>query len=126
MAKLNKQQFAVMLLDFSKAYDRVSIPGLIIKLHEAGISPAIVLLINDWLTGRSNRVMHNGYSSQVFTPQNGIIQGSPLSVCLWLLYIDKIDVETEDLIFMDDTALVVSAPNNKSLEEQMEARRVAH
>ena len=61
-------------------------------------------------------------------PRMELFRDRPLSVCLWLLYIDKIDVETEDLIFMDDTALVVSAPNNKSLEEQMEAkaRRVAH
>ena len=60
MAKLDGQRFGAVFLDFSKAYDRVSVPKLIIKLRRSGLNPALIASINNWLTKQKNRVLRNG------------------------------------------------------------------
>jgi hypothetical protein len=55
---------AAILLDVSKAYDRVWKIGLIYKLHTAEISDSRLLLVASYLTVRKFRVKMEGTISE--------------------------------------------------------------
>jgi len=110
VAYVNDKQFAFLCLDFQKAYDRVNPFILLRKLATQGIPTYIVRYCLHWIVNRSFRVLHHGIESDEFVPLNGLPQGSPLSVILWLLFINDIDVDDDTSnIFMDDTAIWSSA-----------------
>ena len=50
-------------LDFSKAFDTVSHSSLVIKLRKCGIDEQTVNWIENWLTGRVQRVVISSIES---------------------------------------------------------------
>ena len=66
------------------------------------------------LTGRRNRLRFDDYLSEWFDLDNGIIQGDPLSMLLYLFYnADMLDImqgrQEVCLGYVDDMALVATA-----------------
>ena len=57
------KQTDVILLDFSKAFDRVAHKRLCHKLCHLGINVSLLDWINHFLTGRTQRVIVNGEES---------------------------------------------------------------
>ncbi len=124
MAHEHEESFGLLALDFSKAYDRVNPFILLKKLADAKIDPVIIKYVHDWMTERSYRVLHQKFESKEFTPTNGLPQGSPLSVMLWLVFINDIDVDDNNSnIFMDDTALWASGSDEEIIQELGEKLR---
>lgn len=110
ITQVQRKQFVLLTLDFSKAYDRVNPFVLLAKLIEVNTPTYIIYYVYNWMIDRSFRVLYHGAISQSFTPRNGLPQGSPLSVILWLCFINDIDVDdSSSNIFMDDTAIWASA-----------------
>ena len=106
LAAAKETQFALLCLDFSKAYDRVNPFILLQKLAKNGIPTYILRYTLNWIYNRSFKVIHHGTLSDEFLSINGLPQGSPLSVILWLMFINDIDIDEESSnIFMDDTAI---------------------
>ena len=62
--------------DISKTYERVWRNGLLFKLKQNGFSGNLFQLIKSFLSGRFQRVILNGQTSDWETIQAGIIQGS--------------------------------------------------
>ena len=65
------QYFGAILLDYSKAYDRVNRSLLLIKLVDAGISPELIKAVYSWLNGREYRVTRKGDISDPRGATNG-------------------------------------------------------
>ena len=71
-------------LDLSNAYDRVSIPGLLLKLSDLGFSGETLRWFSSFLTNRQQCVRVNGSSSDTQCLISGIPQGTvlgPLLTC---------------------------------------------
>ena len=71
-------QNILILLDFSKAFDKVAHEKLLSKLHFYGIRGNILNLIKDFLDNRAQSVILNGTNSDNIAVSSGVPQGSVL------------------------------------------------
>ena len=74
---------AVVFIDLSKAFDKIWIDGLIIKLFNMGICGYMLQWIRDYLTNRAFQVNNNNTLSDIVVLENGLPQGSCLSPTLF-------------------------------------------
>ena len=75
-----------MFLDISKAIDRVWYKGLLFILKQNGASGNLFHLITSSLSGRFQRVVLNGQTSDCATIQADVPQGSILGVLFFLIH----------------------------------------
>ena len=55
-------------LDFQKAFDKVSHSKLIVKMARYGIDDGVVRWVGNWLSGRRQRVVIEGVTSEWRSP----------------------------------------------------------
>ena len=117
--ELQFEETRAVFLDLSKAFDRVWHEGLIYKLKCSGVSGDLLLLIQNFLSDRQQRVVLNGKCSNWATVSAGVPQGSVLGPLLFLIYINDIvdNVHCDIKLFADDTSLFSVVRNNESSEE---------
>ena len=77
----------VAFLDFAKAFDKVSHPHLFNKLQSYAIKGQLLEWINNFLLGRKQRVVINGYESNWLKVASGVPQQSNLGPLIFLIYI---------------------------------------
>ena len=68
----------VLLLDFSKAFDKIDHHILIRKIEEMAIDPVLIEWVKQFLTGRKQRVNIGKYTSN-FEPVNGGVPQGPMA-----------------------------------------------
>ena len=105
---LDKQSSVdVILLDFAKAFDKVSHAHLLVKLPHYGIKGQMLNWIRDFLTSRKQRVVIEGHSSDWLNVTCGVPQGSIIGLLLFLVYINDLpsSVSCNSDLFANDTAL---------------------
>ena len=112
----------VVVLDISKAFDRVWHAGLLHKRKSYGISSQIFGLISSFLSNRQLRVVLDGKSSQEYPVNAGVPQGSILGPTLLLLCINDLpdDVICNIAIYADDTTLYSKCDLASDLWQQLE------
>lgn len=91
--------------DFKKAYDTVAQWLLIAKMKALGIGSPLINWIEDRISGIGLRVVYDGILSKEFLMESGILQGSPLSSLLFLIFINDIGERVKFslyLLFADD------------------------
>ena len=96
-----------ILLDLSKAFDKVWHDGLMYKLKRLGICGKYYGLIHSLLNDRHQRVVLNGQCSNWSKIKAGVPQGSILGPLLFLVYINDLTegLTTNAKLFVDDTSL---------------------
>ena len=104
-----KQQIDAVLLDFSKAFDKVDHEGLILKLKHLGICNPLLEWIRSFLIGRSQKVIVDGMASNPKPVLSGVPQGTVLGPLFFLVYINDISEGltegTKISLFADDSLL---------------------
>ena len=110
-------QTDVILLDFSKAFDKVSHPHLSAKLNHYGIRDNTLEWINSFLSNRKQSVSVNGTHSSWVNVTSGVPQGSVLGPVLFLLYINDINdhIQSTIKLFADDSILYREIQNPQDL-----------
>ena len=100
-------------LDISKAFDKVYHEGLLYKLRQLGIEGKLLQWIKSYLTGRQQRVVLNGASSEYKCTNAGVPQGSILGPLLFLVFINDIvlNINSKIYIFADDTSIMRQITN---------------
>ena len=103
---MGKQTYLI-LLDFSKAFDKVAHEKLISKLHFYGIRAKTLSWIKDFLDSHSQAVVLTGVKSDTIAVSSGVPQGSILGPILFLAYINDLpdQVKSRVRLIADDTAI---------------------
>ena len=111
-------QTDLILLDFSKAFDKVNHLKLLYKLHQHGVQGATLQWVKSFLIGRRQSVLVNGETSDEVPVTSGVPQGSVLGPLLFLLYINDLpeNLISQVRLFADDTAVYITV-NNAAQEE---------
>ena len=103
----NSLEVRSVYLDMSKAFDKVWHEGLIFKLKQNGIEGKLLVLFQNYLNNRRQRVVVNGTESNWGIIQAGVPQGSVLGPLLFLVYINNLEncIKSSVKFFADDTSL---------------------
>ena len=99
----------VIALDIAGAFDRVWHQGLTAKLRSLGVRGALLQLIQDYLQGRTLRVVINGQTSAKHPIKASVPQGSVLGPLLWNVFFnDILQLVPEAQAYADDCTLSFS------------------
>ena len=112
----------VIFFDFKKAFDRVCLPGLILKLEAAGLQGKALEWCKSFLLDRCQRVCVGGQVSSIAPLFAGVPQGAILSPLLFSLYINDV-VESTDAnfnLFADDTSAYVCDKSASALQVKLQ------
>ena len=106
-------QTDLVLLDFSKAFDKVSHQKLLLKLHRYGIRGPTLKWIQAFLSDRTQTVVIDNEKSATVPVTSGVPQGSVLGPILFLIYINDLPDKTRSKVqlFADDTAIYLAVSN---------------
>ena len=121
----NKEQVDAVVLDFSKAFDRVPHSRLMLKFQHYGINGCLLDWINNFLTNRSQRVVVDGQSSEWVPVQSGVPQGTVLGPLLFLTFINDIPhgISSHLRLFADDCLMyrtISNASDSTKLQEDLD------
>ena len=111
----DEQQIDALILDFSKAFDVVGHRRLMGKLDHYGVRGDTHRWIQQWLTGRTQRVVVEGESSDAVPVRSGVPQGTVLGPLMFIIYINDIADGTDSSIrlFADDALLYRVVTNTR-------------
>ena len=108
-------------LDISAAFDKVWHKGLISKLGQIGVDGTFLNLFTSYLNYRKQCVVVDGKKSSLLDTKAGVPQGSRLGPLLFIIFINDIvqDIESEIMIFADDTTLLASGSDPAETSAQL-------
>jgi hypothetical protein len=104
------KQTNVLVMDFSKAFDKVSHSLLIHKLNHYGIRGKTNTWIQNFLSDRTQAVVVDGETSNSISVESGVPQVSVLGPSLFLFYINDMPQGLSSTVglFADDTIVYLT------------------
>ena len=121
MQKQKNMKTAVVLFDFSCAFDLVDVDRLMNRMLDLGFGRELRNWIQSYLTSRKAYVEVNGKMSEVVTLEFGTPQGSIISPLLFLILISDMGAKFDGLLvgYADDSTNIVSAKTVDELHEKI-------
>ncbi|XP_076620013.1 uncharacterized protein LOC143341179 [Colletes latitarsis] len=120
----NNQYVTAVCLDIEKAYDMVWRNRILRILQNFGLYGNILNFISNFLSIRTIQVRANNVLSTTKILENGVPQGSVLSVSLFLIAIndilDNIPIPVKGLLFADDLTLLCKGRNLHTIQIQLQ------
>ena len=112
------KQTDILVMDFSKAFDKVGHERLLHKLAHYGIRGRNLTWIRAFLSGRTQEVVVEGSHSNKEAVTSGVPQGSVLGPCLFLHYINDLPegIRSTVRLFADDTIMYLTIANQTNAE----------
>jgi len=100
-------EVCIIALDIKGAFDKVWHNGLLAKLVSKGVSGKLLLWLQNYLSGRSIKVVQSGQASGTAEINASVPQGSILGPLLFSVFIDDlVDTCENDLyLYADDSTL---------------------
>ena len=86
-----KNHISILSIDFEKAFDKIGPHVILDKLREWKIGPKIFNYVKSFLLNRKIRCRVNNTFSETLPLNNGVPQGSPLSVVLFLIAFEELN-----------------------------------
>ncbi|CAB4418121.1 unnamed protein product [Rhizophagus irregularis] len=86
----NKKEMWFLMLDMSKAYDRINIPMLENAMRRINLPEIIIKILTGLFTNRTNQVFTPFGLTDSFDMLTGIDQGEIISPLLWIIYYDPL------------------------------------
>ncbi len=125
----SRKQVDLILLDFSKAFDKVSHEKLLLKLSHYGIRGKTLKWVKSFLDNRTQSVVVNGSQSASIPVPSGVPQGSVLGPLLFLAYINDLpqNVQSRVRLFADDTAVyltIATQQDSQTLQDDLLALEI--
>ncbi|XP_055543184.1 uncharacterized protein LOC129728756 [Wyeomyia smithii] len=121
----NDEHCLMASLDLSKAYDTTWRYGILRTLEKWRIRGRMLNMMRSFLSQRSFQVTVEGQLSRVHNLENGVPQGSVLSVTLFLVAMQPvfrvIPSGVTVLLYADDILLVVKAHKDQPLYRKLQA-----
>lgn len=120
-------QTDIIIMDFAKAFDKVSHRHLLYKLNYYGIAPNALDWIFDFLNDRTQTVVLDGVSSEKVPVTSGVPQGTVLGPILFLIYINDFSTYIKHStlrLFADDSIIYREIKNQNDsilLQADLEA-----
>ena len=110
-------------MDLSKAFDCLSHELLLAKLEAYGLSKDALLLIQDYLQGRFQRVMINSKFSEWKRITKGVPQGSVLGPLLFNIFINYIFLSLDQsklCNYADDNTIWIEGTDKEGITIKLE------
>ena len=110
-----------IIVDYSKAFDVINHPILLRELGVLGLSVPIYSWIADFLTGRTQAVKCNSFTSKFKPTSRSIVQGSVLGPTLYVALARKLKtLSTKNKIpkYADDVSLLTPQHTDSSAEDE--------
>ena len=103
----NHRQTDVIIVVFTKAFDKIPHRRLLYKLDYYGIRGSTHKWITSWLSGRSQKVVLDGQASDPVPVLSGVPQRSVLGPILFLIFINDLpeNIRSSVRLFADDCVL---------------------
>lgn len=125
MEAFTRQEYLVSIFfDLEKAYDTTWRQLVVKETIGSGLKGNIVHFIQNFLTERNVQVTVGPHISEKKILENGIPQGSVLSVTLFIITINKvfscIQSPVKSIMYADDLVIFVSSKNIKEIQEKLQ------
>ena len=121
---IKKEHVVSIFFDLEKAYDTTWKYGILSDLHQMGLRGRLPIFIENFLADRCFRVRVGTTLSDAFDQEQGVPQGSILSVTLFIIKINSIisciRPGTDCSLFVDDFNICYRSKNMASIERQLQ------
>ena len=119
-----KQHLVAVFFDIAKAYDTTWRYLILRKIHSLGYRGLICFFVQNFLDNRTFKVRIGNKFSNIYEQQQGVPQGSVMSVTLFALAInDIVSNVPRDIcksLYVDDLAIYYSSHNLNTIERKLQ------
>ena len=119
----SSQMIGMVMIDFRSAFDLVEHTLLLKKLKYYKISEETISWFSSYLLGRKHKVFVNNTLSESENILCGVPQGSILGPLLFLLFINDLPLDINNVLtdlYADDTTLYYIGKSQACIEEQLQ------